>query len=322
MYEGEEMKFTGLIIVETDDLLGGGIGDHFHKSVAELRKKYNFGKWVELMDQSHEYGGRTLRQTSDYGFTISMVRYLRERAREIKLDRGRCKDPNAKANATEISLMRGLTGKINWATREGMPNGCGDASLLSATLPEPQIKDLQEANACLRRLLQAEAIIIIRPIPLDRLKLLHIGDSSLGNTKGGTSQLAHMICAADVSILDGHEADVSVLTYQSHRMTRSGSSTLLVEANAMSEGLADAEWVASWIGLVKDFNYDLRKRHLLNREFKITSIISTDDESQMNIAAITDAKSLYDNLVREQYSGAEKRAALEICVIKDSLDSL
>ena len=42
----------------------------------------------------------------------------------------------------------------------------------------------------------------------------------------------------------------------------------------------------------------------------------------MNMAAITDAKSLYDNLVREQYSGAEKRAALEICVIKDSLDSL
>ena len=126
------------------------------------------------------------------------------------------------------------------ATREGMPNGCGDASLLSATLPTPQIKDLQEANACLRRLLQAEAAIIIRPIPLDRIRLLLLGDSSLGNTKGGTSQLAHMVCAADASILEGKEADVSVLTYQSHRMARAGSSTLLVEANAMSEGLADA----------------------------------------------------------------------------------
>ena len=42
----------------------------------------------------------------------------------------------------------------------------------------------------------------------------------------------------------------------------------------------------------------------------------------MNLAAITDAKSMYDNLVREQYSRAEKRAALELCVIKDSLDSL
>ena len=40
------------------------------------------------------------------------------------------------------------------------------------------------------------------------------------------------------------------------------------------------------------------------------------------MAAITDAKSLYDNLTREQYSGAEKRSALEICVIRDSLASL
>ena len=48
----------------------------------------------------------------------------------------------------------------------------------------------------------------------------------------------------------------------------------------MSEGLADVEWVASWIGLAKNLNYDLRKRHQLNRELQITSIMSKrpDDE--------------------------------------------
>ena len=40
------------------------------------------------------------------------------------------------------------------------------------------------------------------------------------------------------------------------------------------------------------------------------------------MAMVTDAKSLYDSMMQEQYTGAEKRAALEICVIKDSLDSL
>ena len=128
--------------------------------------------------------------------------------------------------------------------------------------------------------------------------------------------MAHMVFAADVSILQNVEADVSFLTYRSHRMSRSGSSTLLVEANAMSEGLVEVEWIASWIGLVKDYNYDLRKRHLITREFQLTSIMSTDDDSQMNLAAITEAKSLYDNLVREQYSGAEKRAALEMWVVE------
>ena len=212
MYEGDPLQLTGLILVETDDLLGGGTGDKFFEALETLKRKYRFGTWKELMDTSHEYGGRTLRQFEDYSFNISMVRYLRDRAREIKLGRGRCKNPEALATETEITLMRGLTGKINWATREGMPNGSGDASLLSATLPNPQVKDLCEANASLKRLLQAEATITIRPIPLERLKLLVLADSSLGNTKGGTSQLAHMVCAADQSLLKGEEADVSVLT--------------------------------------------------------------------------------------------------------------
>eukprot|EP00973_Karenia_brevis_P025710 3546436-Karenia_brevis.AAC.1 len=48
----------------------------------------------------------------------------------------------------------------------------------------------------------------------------------------------------------------------------------------------------------------------------------TEPESDLDLASITDAKSLYDNLIQEQYTGAENRAALEICVIRDSLESL
>ena len=133
--------------------------------------------------------------------------------------------------------MRGLTGKLNWATREGMPQGCGDASLLSATLPTPNFKDLVEANAALRRLLQSDANIRIWSIPLEDLRVLLFSDSSLANASGGTCQLAHMVFAADREIFDGADTRVSILTYKSHRMHRAGSSTLLVEYNAMSEDL-------------------------------------------------------------------------------------
>ena len=68
--------------------------------------------------------------------------------------------------------------------------------------------------------------------------------------------------------------------------------------------------------------YDLRKRHLLNRESKIASLTTCHDNSELDLATITDAKSLYDNLMQEQYTGPQKRAALEICVIRDSLESL
>ena len=184
-------ELSGLIVIETDDLLGGGVGDKFHKAVTELKKRFTFGKWIYLQEQSTEYGGRTLKQHADYSIEISMVRYLKERAREVRLEKGRCEDPEALANESEITAMRGLMGKLNWATREGMPQGCGGASLLSATLPTPRIKDIQEANASLRRLLQANASITIRPIPLRELRLIAFADSSLGNAGGGSSQNAH-----------------------------------------------------------------------------------------------------------------------------------
>ena len=40
-------------------------------------------------------------------------------------------------------------------------------------------------------------------------------DASLGNVQGGNSQLARMICAAGCSIMDGEDADDSILSYQS-----------------------------------------------------------------------------------------------------------
>ena len=89
--------------------------------------------------------------------------------------------------------MRGLTGKLNWATREGMPQACGDASLLSANMPTPKVKDLIEANAALRRLLEPDASSRIWSIPW-RTCARYCLVTSLANAAGGTCQIAHMVC--------------------------------------------------------------------------------------------------------------------------------
>ena len=140
--------------------------------------------------------------------------------------------------------MRSLTGKLNWAAREGMPNGSGDASLQAGTLPQPNVMYIQEASDALRRLMQAQATITIRLVQIDRIRLLMFSDRGIGS-KTGHSNIGRMICAADKSVLDGKEADVSILCRQSHNAQRAGSITLLRGANAMSEGLADAGWAAT-----------------------------------------------------------------------------
>ena len=60
MHGKEKAQLSGLIIVETDDLLGGGrdksVAPSFHLAVEALRKRYQCGKWKILMDESAEYG--------------------------------------------------------------------------------------------------------------------------------------------------------------------------------------------------------------------------------------------------------------------------
>jgi hypothetical protein len=96
-----EKQFSGLICVETDDLLGGGMANapKFHQAVEALRKEYNFGKWKILQEGPTEYGGRTLWQLPSYDFKISMTRYLKEKAVQIQLPRGHAKDPKALTGA-------------------------------------------------------------------------------------------------------------------------------------------------------------------------------------------------------------------------------
>ena len=79
---GTSDVFTRFICVETDDLLGGGIGPKYQAAIDTLRKTYTFGKWKVLQEQSTEYGGHTLKQFPDYSFHISMTRYLKEKAKE------------------------------------------------------------------------------------------------------------------------------------------------------------------------------------------------------------------------------------------------
>ena len=101
--------------------------------------------------------------------------------------------------------MRGLRGKLGWTCREGMPNGSGDASLWSSTLPNLKAKGLVEANAALRRLKDANATITIKSMPFSQLRLAASCDSGLDieGVGQGRSQTGDMICAVGQDFLVG-----------------------------------------------------------------------------------------------------------------------
>ena len=105
-------------------------------------------------------------------------------------------------------------------------------------------------------------------------------------------------------------------------MRRSASNVLYTESFAMSDGLAFGEWMATWIGLARDINYCMAERDTLNRQIQLTNIMTHAESDLPVLLSVTDSKSLFDNMIREQFTAAEKRAALEIAVIRDSLRAI
>ena len=71
---------------------------------------------------------------------------------------------------------------------------------------------------------------------------------------------------------------------------------------------------------VKNYRYELRDRHAMNREIRVTTIM--EESFDLDMTTMTDAQSLYDCLNREQFASTEKRAASEISVIRDALENL
>ena len=75
----------------------------------------------------------------------------------------------------------------------------------------------------------------------------------------------------------------------------------------MSEGLAEAEWAASWMHLVEYYRCGLEDRHGANREIRVTA--SMEQHPDLDIINMTVAKSLRDCLNREQFASTGERAA-------------
>eukprot|EP00971_Amphidinium_carterae_P258584 5132371-Amphidinium_carterae.1 len=84
-----QSNLTGVLVVETDDLLGGSSGPAAAESIKSLTNALVLGHFEFLQTRAITYGGRLLQQHHDYSFSISMASYVAEKASAINLGRGR-----------------------------------------------------------------------------------------------------------------------------------------------------------------------------------------------------------------------------------------
>ena len=83
----------------------------------------------------------------------------------------------------------------------------------------------------------------------------------------------------------------------------------MAEAYGMTYGLAAGEWFTSMWNMALKKNYSLHARDEKNHNIQLTSLMKEPDDPRLKMVAVTDAKALYDNLVKEATSQTEKRAS-------------
>ena len=329
--DGALLRTQGIIVVEVDDLLEAG-GPRHRKLMERLEARMKFGKVQCLREQSEgtSYAGRRVFQDKDWGFRYTMDDYVAQRLKPVRMER-RILKKDAEAvpvNKDEEAQLRGTIASINWVAREGRPDASSAASIFAGCFPQAKVADILRVNEVVFRLKSHPVTLRVHPIPENKVRHFVVADSSFENRGVDKPQHGWLQGITTPALNDGASAEVSLLGWRSRRMRRKAGNTLLCESIALSTALGALErQAAMWLSItVSHFNPRLlaqdedEERGLYGEG----TVIRSEDKRFADplSVAVVDAKSLYDNVVADQSTGEDDRAALEVAIIKDSIAKL
>ena len=324
-------KTRGFIVIQVDDLLEAGDGEH-RRRMQLLEERFKFGKVVRLLDVENGtgYSGKRIVQYSDFSFGYTMNDYVLHRIKAVNVQRRVLKRDAATVllNEAEVTQYRAALAALNWVSREGRPDCAAAASILASRFPSPTIEDLYELNEVLGQLKNHAVTLVIHAIPESQVRHFIISDSSHDPSGRVKPQHGWLQGITTPGFNRGDKSPVSIMSWRSRKLRRKAGNTLLCESIALSTALGALErQVAMW-------------RSLISASFTAREITVEDtEEAEMrgqasavasecnayvdpNAVAVVDAKSLYDGVHSEQAQGEDDRSALEMAVIQESLKAL
>ena len=135
--------------------------------------------------------------------------------------------------------------------------------------------------------------------------LVSYGDASGGSTRAEQAQAGHVVMIADQALLEGMAAPVTLVSWRSHRVKRVVASVSAADAMALSEAIAQGDWMrALWSEVV--LGLSLRE---CREQGKVPPLIS-----------VTDSKGNYDHLHNETIGPSEdRRSTIDLAIIGEGL---
>eukprot|EP00913_Durusdinium_trenchii_P018774 g17642.t1 len=316
------------VLVEVDDFIVAAIPAHYEALRKSMTERFHFGKWEK---GEAEYAGRHIRTTPDAIF-VDQCKYIKEQIHPVQLPKGRRGQHGESLSQEEFQALRSLVFKINWVGRESRPEAAGIASLMASRLPRATIGDVIIVNRFVNFLRStAERPMKIWRFHPEDMCFIAVSDAGGINTQGtdlvdaeglpmDATQGAWMILTAEALPQGKSAVRASPITWRSSRLKRKVFSTFGGETQAMLQGVNEVDWLqvmyrdavhhdvqlASWRNCLSPHMLVMRGQCKLG--------------GRQQQCSVTDAKSLFDCLLRENPSGKQDRkSALELAIILKDL---
>jgi hypothetical protein len=294
--------------MHVDDLLIAGHGTKFQSYIQAIKSLFEFRTWKSDSEGDLEYCGGIIRRGKDGTIELSYADFIRK-VKPITL-RKEAKD-SWQATPTEIRLLRGLIGALQWPATQCCPHLACSVSMLAAYVSDCKVSHLKEANKCLR-FAKNHASVTQKFYRYPDVKswielgFLSCTDAAWATRPDGSSQGGHLVLAVPPRAFKDESVHYGILEWKSYKLPRVARSSLHAETQAAAEGADALEFCKVFWSLCRTPWADVR-----------------DDEHRSTgpSALVVDAKSLYDALQREStVSGAAcKRSAVEQVALKQAL---
>ena len=245
-----------------DDVLWGG-NTEFENIVNKLKQIFHISSEHK---QVFNYIGIKLEQRSDFSIVITQKDYI-DTINPVELSKDDLKNPKHKLSQEEITILRGILGKLNWVAGMTRPETSSFVCETSTHVKDATVSDLIVANKVAKFIQNTTTYIRTPTFDIESLNIKLYSDASFSNLPNSGSQ-------GFIILLSDKYNNLTTIAWSSIKLKRVARSTIAAETLALSDGCDTSYFVTS---LAKEMMF-------------------TKQHNNINTEAFTDNRSLYETL--------------------------
>ena len=270
-------NLIGMVGIHVDDFFYAGNKEFMEKIMPEVLNIFKVGKSesTEFM-----YTGFHFKQDST-GITIDQDKYI-DSANIPDVNAKNIKDKDRDMTQEELTMLRQITGVLNWTVRATRPDLAFDCVDLSTNFKGGPLSELVKAQKCAIRMKKDKVAVRISDLEnLNDCQIWMFSDAAFRNLNKNTDSCGGFVIFL-VNIKNGKSA---VIEWKANKLRRKVHSTLGAEAQVLSLGIDAALGVKTQIKEMTNGKIDLKVRAITDNESTRAAIYSESEVQERMLRA-------------------------------------